>query len=366
MSVSPANTKQRQIDGDRPEFIQSADFEAIPADETFSPSSTAAPLVSVLMLAWNHAPYIRQSIESIVCQQCDFDFELIIGEDQSSDDTLAICRSFQREFPSMVRLVTSSDNVGMHRNFARIWHKARGEFIAFCEGDDFWTDPEKLRRQVEWMKCNPTYTLCGSPTNIIRENTRDEWEVSGTIVPPIIKQSYSLKDLIPFYSFHTSSIILRKSKVGFPTWLWQQYCIDRPLYLLCAEQGPVGYLPDVMSVYRLHGDGNWSPISWLEKAQKGINLFNALDRHFSNKYHSLFQLTIAQVVWSYMNEAIQAGKIIEARKLYWMALSHKIHIRDSRAILSTLLRLYVPSDQLLRFIRTKRAEAPKARNTERP
>jgi hypothetical protein len=111
----------------------------------------AKPLASVQMFTYNHAPYIRRAVESVLSQRTDFPFELVIGEDCSTDGTREIVVDYHRWYPEIVRVVTSEQNVGMHRNVLRTQEACRGEFVAFCEGDDFWHDPAKLQIQVEFL-----------------------------------------------------------------------------------------------------------------------------------------------------------------------------------------------------------------------
>lgn len=107
------------------------------------------------MITYNHADYLAEAIEGVVKQSCDFPFELIIGEDASSDATRQIALEYQKRFPEIIRVIYSENNVGMNINSKRIFEKARGEYIAYCEGDDFWIDTEKLKKQVAIIKQNP-------------------------------------------------------------------------------------------------------------------------------------------------------------------------------------------------------------------
>lgn len=303
------------------------------------------PLVSVLMITLNHEPYVVQAIDSILAQQCDFEFELLIGEDCSQDRTREICEGYARRFPERVRLVTSEANVGMHRNFARIWEKARGRYVALCEGDDYWIDPHKLAKQAAFLESRPEFTLCGAYTQKIRKAAGDGWEQAGIVGPPVVKERYGLEDLISNYSFHTSSVLIRREVVRFPLWFEEQYCADRPLYLLCAEEGPVGLIPEVMSVYRLHATGVWAPVSLLDKAEKGHRLFDTLDVYFGHRYHRLIQRTRGDILWSYVAEAIAGGDLATGRRLFWMASGYfwrTGQIGVARHWGVALFRLYAP------------------------
>jgi glycosyltransferase involved in cell wall biosynthesis len=112
-------------------------------------------LVSVKMITYNHAPYIAQAIEGVLEQQTNFPFELVIGEDCSTDGTREIVFEYQKKYPDVIRVITSESNVGMKRNGYRTTKVCRGEYIAFCEGDDYWHDPSKLQKQVDYLESHP-------------------------------------------------------------------------------------------------------------------------------------------------------------------------------------------------------------------
>jgi len=132
------------------------------------------PLVSVCMITYNHEIYIREAIEGVVGQQTDFSFELIIGEDCSTDRTREICLEYQKKYPAIVRVLISDTNVGMCDNHRRALDACRGKYIAFCEGDDFWHHPLKLAKQVEYMEAHPDLGLIHSDVdwNIVELNKK--------------------------------------------------------------------------------------------------------------------------------------------------------------------------------------------------
>jgi len=111
------------------------------------------------MITYNHAPYIRRAIDGILSQRTSFPFELVIGEDCSTDGTREIVAEYANRYPGRVRVVTSNQNVGMHKNARRTFEACRGEVVAFCEGDDFWHDPRKLEAQVGFLAENPSYGM---------------------------------------------------------------------------------------------------------------------------------------------------------------------------------------------------------------
>jgi glycosyltransferase involved in cell wall biosynthesis len=114
-----------------------------------------APLVSVSMITYNHAAYIAQAIEGVLQQQTKFHFELIIGEDCSTDGTREIVFDYQKKYPDIIRVITSDTNVGMKKNGLRTLKACRGKYIAFCEGDDYFHHPRKLQKQADYLESNP-------------------------------------------------------------------------------------------------------------------------------------------------------------------------------------------------------------------
>lgn len=123
-----------------------------------SPDTSSAPLVSVCMTAYNHAPYIARAIEGVLAQRTTFGVELVLSDDCSTDATGAICRDYAARYPDRIRLVTGPVNVGMRANYRRTIEACRGRYVALCDGDDWWCDPLKLQRQVEALEADPA---CG-------------------------------------------------------------------------------------------------------------------------------------------------------------------------------------------------------------
>lgn len=232
------------------------DFEPV---ETSDPAVlAAAPLVSVLMLAYNHAPYLAQAIEGVVSQQCDFPFELIIGEDASQDETLAIALAYQRRYPHIIRVIHSRRNVGMNANGGRIFDRARGELIAFCEGDDYWCSPHKLARQVEVIRADARVGIVHA--DWVRSRfSGDSWhhDFRKSVhcrVPPRLLQG----DLFATWYYprilRTCTVLLRRSilvDLGASGLIQHEYRFgDSVLAAYVTSKWRVAYVPEVVAVYR--------------------------------------------------------------------------------------------------------------------
>jgi glycosyltransferase involved in cell wall biosynthesis len=142
----------RATDSALPSTIESSDPARLVCD----------PLVSVMMITYNHAPFIGEAIESVLSQTCDFAFELVIGEDASTDGTLAVALDYHRRQPDNIRVLHAARNIGIAANSRRVLESARGEFIAFCEGDDYWCSRRKLALQVQRLREIPSAAVVHS------------------------------------------------------------------------------------------------------------------------------------------------------------------------------------------------------------
>lgn len=149
--------------------------ERIPCNETSDAGRLCRhPLVSVVMTAYNHEKYIGEAIESVMRQRADFEYELLVCEDCSPDDTRRICFEYQRRHPDRIRVLWSEQNVfgALGGNEARGEAHCRGEYIAYCEGDDYWSDPLKLQKQVAAMRAHPSAGICFGGTDYLQQNVR--------------------------------------------------------------------------------------------------------------------------------------------------------------------------------------------------
>ncbi len=151
---------RHQIEVLRGEATRAIDPDSIPCREISSPDQLCPePLVSVAMITYNHARFIRAGIEGVVRQQTSFPFELVIGEDCSTDETRAIVLEYQQRYPQIIRVLVSDANVGATSNALRTLIRCRGKYLAHCEGDDYWCDPEKLALQAEVLERRPEVGL---------------------------------------------------------------------------------------------------------------------------------------------------------------------------------------------------------------
>ena len=207
------------------------------------------PLVSVFIITYNHATYIAQAIERAIKQETNFPFEIVVGEDCSTDGTHEIVLDYEKKCPNIIRVITSDNNVGGRENAFRTLKACRGKYIAICEGDDYWTDPQKLQKQVSFMIKHPNLSMSFHATNIeyVTPNKRSKIHRHKG------RRFVNAKDVILgggcFYmtcsSMFRRDVIeeLLKCHITFPVG-------DAFVSLIAVSKGDVGYIDEIMATYR--------------------------------------------------------------------------------------------------------------------
>ena len=211
------------------------------------------PFVSVKTITYNHEEYIARCIEGIVNQKTNFSFEYIIGEDCSTDDTLKIVQEYADKYPDIIRVITSESNVGACENDHRTDMACRGKYVAFCEGDDFWTDPHKLQKQVDFLETHPEYGLVHTNFSCITEDKlleriHDSRKIpTGDILQHLIKGNH-----IATASVCMRNDLLQAIRIGETVKRNNWKMGDYPLWIEAAARFKVHYMPDDTMTYRIH------------------------------------------------------------------------------------------------------------------
>jgi glycosyltransferase involved in cell wall biosynthesis len=171
------------------------------------------PLVSVLSITYNHAPYIAQAIESFLAQETTFPLEIVIGEDCSTDGTTEIVLNYAKRYPNLIRVITSETNVGVIPNFLRTLEVCRGKYIAICEGDDYWHYPQKLQMQVDFLEANPDYGMVHTDYDriecAINQTTKSYYATNG--IGHLKDADLHTEHLLGNYPVCTPTICIRSS-----------------------------------------------------------------------------------------------------------------------------------------------------------
>lgn len=230
------------------------------------------PKVSVLMITYNHEKFIAQAIESALMQETNFDFEIVIGEDCSTDKTRSILLDYVSRYPDRIRVLLPKNKLGMHLNFIQTYEACQGEFIAILEGDDYWTNSHKLQKQVDFLCLNLHYVSCFHNVLILREDQIQ----AQSYCPPDQRMLLKLEDLIIRNPIPTCSVLFRNGLISdFPHWIFKTPNLDSAFHIILASFGDVGYIDEIMGVYRIHSGGVWSGRTTLAR-HKGAIRFSYL------------------------------------------------------------------------------------------
>lgn len=274
------NTNTSPKFGETAEWFEISDLAQLPVK----------PTVSILMLAYNHADYLIQAIESVLAQKTDFNFELIIGEDCSSDNTLTIARQQQCSNPNIIRIITANTNVGAIQNFVRILEASRGEFIALCEGDDFWISHHKLQKQVDALEMQSNIDICFHKSATLENGQMND---SAYIYESRI---YKLEELVlaDFHFMQTNTLMFRKCTMDsvFLTFMKETSSVgDFFIRFYSGINGAI-CIDEQMGCYRVLSSGSWSSqLSNSESLKKHFVSYlkdlDGFDEILSLKYTSL-------------------------------------------------------------------------------
>lgn len=227
--------------------------------------------LSVCIITYNHERFIEQAVTSALTQETEFPFEIIIGEDASTDATAAILHRIEAAFPGRLRVEHRGRNIGARANFIRTLEACRGEFVAFLEGDDFWTSPVKLQRQVDFLDAHPEVSFCFHRTRSLNEAAPDDEFVLPPSDPPAVSSlDFLLQASNPVA---LGSIVARRNYLAdLPDWFPGLKLGDWPLCFKLASHGGIGFIAEEMSRYRIHPGGSWSRLSPYQRVAYSIQM----------------------------------------------------------------------------------------------
>ncbi|MDB5167019.1 MAG: glycosyl transferase [Candidatus Saccharibacteria bacterium] len=211
-----------------------------------------SPRVSVICVTYNQERYIRQTLDGFLAQKTKFPFEVIVADDCSNDGTPTIIKEYAKSYPNIFKPILRKKNVGILDNFYDSMRTADGEYLAICEGDDYWTDPQKLQKQVDFLDKNTEYSMCFHPVKVHFENGDSKDYISPD---PEVKKTFTQKELIERNFIQTNSVMYRRQ--SYDAMPKKMMPVDWYLHLYHAQFGKIGFINEVMSVYRRHPGGVW-------------------------------------------------------------------------------------------------------------
>lgn len=213
-------------------------------------------LVSVCCITYNQVFYIRQCLDGFLMQKTNFKFEVIIHDDCSTDGTTDVIREYVEKYPDLIKPIFQEKNQyqnGCKRILATfVYPKVQGKYIALCEGDDYWTDPLKLQKQVDFLESHPDYSMCFHRAHILKENECDV----GLQCDDIDDREYNPNELLESWKVPTVSILARHEVIAVKNIGVERILNGDIIHVLnCAKIGKIRGMSDVMSVYRVQNSG---------------------------------------------------------------------------------------------------------------
>lgn len=264
------------------------------------------PLLSVCLITYNHVKYIRDAIEGVLIQKVSFTWELIIADDFSTDGTREIILEYKAKYPNFIKLIFQKKNIGPTRSWLALLNAPKSKYIAYFEGDDYWTDPCKLQKQVNILEENPNFSLCFHNAIISDEKSLKCVKLFN---PPNQKKINTIEDVIRGWIIPSASLMFRTELLTYPEWIINVYNGDYAIELILADQGPCWYINEAMSIYRKNASGVSSNpqnahYNGYKKIRSTLKAFN----NYSNKKYDknikkrLFILKFKSMVFLLINK----------------------------------------------------------------
>ena len=274
------------------------------------------PSVSIKCMTYNHENYIAQAIDGFLMQKTTFPVEILIHDDASTDKTASIVHEYEIKYPKIIKVIYEKENqYKIKKHHEKIDALIKGKYIALCEGDDYWTDPNKLQTQVDWLEAHPDYTMCCSDAIISSSKREYNWACykKDTTIP--------VKDMIlGGGSFiQTCTFVFRKELLdNYPECCTKCHVGDYPLQIWAVLKGKVRYFAQKTGSYRLNHPGSWTSKSKqidYKKQTPGwrseILMLQGLDQYSSYFYHSIFKKRQTQFI---LEKAVFSGSDLRTKQ----------------------------------------------------
>lgn len=251
------------------------------------------PLVSVCLITYNHGRFIKETIDSVLMQNTSFLFKLIIADDFSTDGTRETILKYKNKYPELIELILQPKNVGAARNWLDLMNAPKSKYIAYLEGDDYWTDPYKLQKQVDFLEKNESYV--GNFHNVeIRYEESGKASVLHCRLPG--EKDITFKDLSYVNVIPSCSVVFRgKYLRDMPPWFAALPLGDWPLHLWNAQYGNFWYISHVMGVYRITSSSTWALQNCKRNIQAVIETYDKMINGFSYAPVLVSQLKKARI-----------------------------------------------------------------------
>ena len=279
------------------------------------------PTVSIICLTYNQAKYVRDCLDGFVMQQTTFPYEVLIYDDASTDGTQVIIKEYAKKYPDIFKpTLYEKNNYSQGLGYVGLYtgiKEAKGKYVAYCEGDDYWTDPHKLQKQVDFLETHPDYEICAHEVMVKyicgKEIAFSDFEKNLFI--SVKNSDYSFDEILTGNIIHISSMMYRNFELQLPKWMPKISAGDMVLYRLLGEKGKLHVLSELMSVYRDHKESLTSTNTEYNSAikyytQLSIPVLEKLNVYWTRKYQDKIYPIIAQYyaecAWLYTHNSMRS------------------------------------------------------------
>lgn len=300
------------------------------------------PKISIAVTVYNLEQCIERCINSILNQKMDFDYQIVVGDDCSTDNSRDILLKLKDEYPDKIKLIFNSHNLGMQDNWFNIFEQCETKYIAIMDVDDYWIDPLKLQKQVDYLDTHPTFSMCATAAeqrfefsnqkpNLFRASTK--------------KKSYEVEDILQNNFIVVSSVVLVRQYLNKPTDYKRYPWNDWPLWVELAKRGPIGYMKDVTTVYNIRDTNIYSTLDEVDKALSSLNARKIMLEYIEPEYrkycyHSIFNYYL-RLMHIYL-EKKNTPKVREYAVKALQFIKHYQHGKTWQKIRLMYYRFYTP------------------------
>jgi glycosyltransferase involved in cell wall biosynthesis len=247
------------------------------------------PKVSVLLVTYNQANFVRHALESVLMQQTDFAFEIVVADDYSDDSTLAILREYQPHYPN-IHILPTKQKLGITRNYQRGLEACRGKYIAILEGDDYWISQNKLQATSLLLDEHPEWSFCFHRT-IRHDEVSNQAAAYPTFAPEEESNVFTARRLATgnFVGGFSTCVYRTETITGLGPNIWKMKFREWMFNIAVAEKGSIGYTPEIMSIYRVHPGGIWSLKPPDEKSAELVELIDSYNEFLDFRFDPEFR-----------------------------------------------------------------------------
>jgi glycosyltransferase involved in cell wall biosynthesis len=296
--------------------------------------------LTVILLTYNHEKFISQAIASVLSQQTNFQYEIVIIEDFSTDSTREIVQDYKQRYPEKIKLILADSNKNDNVAWAQAIKSSQAKYIALLDGDDYWLSPLKLQNQVDFLDKNTECSACFHSSRHIYEDS--------SLLPydsrsPQNQKRFKTKDLLLVNFIPTCSTVFRHNyQKGFPNWFYGLYASDTVTHLLNSQHGDIGYIDEVLGVTRIHSSGAWNGMNEARKLEVLIQDYEIIEANLKGANTRLMAEQISKFYFDLAQENLSQGHSKKA-KIYLFRSVQKYFFNSlisKKSLLKLILQAY--------------------------